>query len=278
MFRALLKIVDENSEREYTDHWGNECILGNMGSLYNVYSSTPDIQELESKVPFSDLWNRFYEETIKTPHRFFCFYHSCISYRPDEITEDAIKAKKNKVHSFFGDYADYNRAKELGEEDERFIRNDFSSLAWSVKYYIAKRFDLKMPIEVLQHLVGCLLEMDENELWLKLKRDPRYTYYSIDSVQFIKNVIIIDNLVNELYDRINEDFETNFRLLHALTEKIDYIIQVRLAAEGETIVEDTSFVERGYEEFDEKLRAVGADITKAAEGWEFEKSRLRIAE
>ncbi|MEE5990378.1 MAG: UDP-N-acetylglucosamine 1-carboxyvinyltransferase 2 [Firmicutes bacterium ADurb.Bin354] len=51
-----------------------------------------------------------------------------------------------------------------------------------------------------------------------------------------------------------------------------------LAAEGETIVEDTSFVERGYEEFDEKLRAVGADITKAAEGWEFEKSRLRIAE
>ncbi|MCR5210272.1 MAG: UDP-N-acetylglucosamine 1-carboxyvinyltransferase [Lachnospiraceae bacterium] len=51
-----------------------------------------------------------------------------------------------------------------------------------------------------------------------------------------------------------------------------------LAAEGETIVEDTSFVERGYEEFDEKLRSVGADITKAAEGWEFEKSRLRIAE
>ena len=66
--------------------------------------------------------------------------------------------------------------------------------------------------------------MNEDELWLKVKRDPRYTYHgSIDRVRFIKTVPIINNLVDDLYDRINEDFETNFRLLHALAVKIDFI-------------------------------------------------------
>ena len=221
MFRALLKIVDENSEKEYTDHWGDERILGNMGALYHVFLGMSDIQ---NKMPFSDLWNKFYEEVIKTPHRFYCFFHSWISYRTDEITDDARKTINDNLHSFFGDFADYNREKELGTEDDRFSKNDFSSLAWSVKFYIEKRFDLKMPIEVLQHLTGCLLEMNEDELWLKVKRDPRYTYHgSIDRVRFIKTVPILDNLVQDLYDRINEDFETNFRLLHTLAEKIDYI-------------------------------------------------------
>ena len=224
MFRALLKIVDENSEKEYTDNWGDERILGNMGSLYNIYPGMSDIQELESKMPFSGLWNKFYEEVIKTPQRFYCFFHSWISYRTDEITDDARKTINDNLHSFFGNFADYNREKELGTEDERFSKNDFSSLAWSVKFYIEKRFDLKMPIEVLQHLTGCLFEMNEDELWLKVKRDPRYTYHgSIDRVRFIKTVPILDNLVQDLYDRINEDFETNFRLLHTLAEKIDYI-------------------------------------------------------
>lgn len=221
MFRALLKIVDENSEKEYTDHWGDERILGNMGALYHVFLGMSDIQ---NKMPFSDLWNRFYEDTIKTPQRFYCFFHSWISYRTDEITDDARKTINDKLHSFFGDFADYNREKELGAEDERFSKNDFSYLISSVKFYIEERFDLKMPIEVLQHLAGCLLEMNEDELWLKVKRDPRYTYHgSIDRVRFIKTVPIINNLVDDLYDRINEDFETNFRLLHALAEKIDYI-------------------------------------------------------
>lgn len=221
MFRALLKIVDENSEKEYTDHWGDERILGNMGALYHVFLGMSDIQ---NKMPFSDLWNKYYEEVIKTPQRFYCFFHSWISYRTDEITDDARKTINDKLHSFFGDFADYNREKELGAEDERFSKNDFSYLISSVKYYIEKRFDLRMPIEVLQNFAGCLLEMNEDELWLKVKRDPRYTYHgSIDRVRFIKTVPIINNLVDDLYDRINEDFETNFRLLHALAEKIDYI-------------------------------------------------------
>jgi len=40
------------------------------------------------------------------------------------------------------------------------------------------------------------------------------------------------------------------------------LILAGLAAEGETIIHDAEIVERGYERFDERLRALGAEITK----------------
>ena len=49
-----------------------------------------------------------------------------------------------------------------------------------------------------------------------------------------------------------------------------------LAAEGETTVDDTSYVERGYEDFDGKLRKLGADIEKVSDGWSAERARLKL--
>src|SRR3989344_281638 len=40
------------------------------------------------------------------------------------------------------------------------------------------------------------------------------------------------------------------------------LILAGLAAEGETVIHDAEIVERGYERFDERLRALGAEITK----------------
>jgi UDP-N-acetylglucosamine 1-carboxyvinyltransferase len=35
-----------------------------------------------------------------------------------------------------------------------------------------------------------------------------------------------------------------------------------LAAEGETVVTDVKYIERGYDRLEEKLTALGADITR----------------
>ena len=49
-----------------------------------------------------------------------------------------------------------------------------------------------------------------------------------------------------------------------------------LAAEGITIVEDVLYIERGYEDFDLKLRGLGAEIEKASDEREIQKFRLRV--
>ena len=49
-----------------------------------------------------------------------------------------------------------------------------------------------------------------------------------------------------------------------------------LAAEGITVVDDIHFIERGYEHFDEKLRALGAEIEKVSSDREIQKFRLRV--
>ena len=49
-----------------------------------------------------------------------------------------------------------------------------------------------------------------------------------------------------------------------------------LAAEGITIVDDIYYIERGYENLDEKLRKLGAQIEKVASEKEIQKFRLKI--
>ena len=49
-----------------------------------------------------------------------------------------------------------------------------------------------------------------------------------------------------------------------------------LAAEGVTIVDDIVYIQRGYERFEEKLRALGAQIEKVSSEKEIQKFRLRV--
>ena len=55
------------------------------------------------------------------------------------------------------------------------------------------------------------------------------------------------------------------------------LVIAALAAEGETIVEDTRFVERGYEDFELKLKGLGARIEKVSTDRELQKARLKLA-
>lgn len=49
-----------------------------------------------------------------------------------------------------------------------------------------------------------------------------------------------------------------------------------LAAEGITIVDDIVYIQRGYENFEEKLRSLGAEIEKVSSEKEIQKFKLRV--
>ena len=48
------------------------------------------------------------------------------------------------------------------------------------------------------------------------------------------------------------------------------------AADGITVVDDIVYIQRGYENFEEKLRSLGAEIEKVSSEKEIQKFRLRV--
>ena len=49
-----------------------------------------------------------------------------------------------------------------------------------------------------------------------------------------------------------------------------------LAAEGFSTVEDIKYIERGYEDFPEKLQSLGAQIQKVESEKELQKFKLKV--
>ena len=223
MFRSLLKIIDDNAEREFTDQSGNERILGNMGSLiWGISKYTGKIEELDSHIFASELWQSFYEDIIKTPQRFFCYKYNHASFDANQLSENGIEAAKKNMRLLFGVMADYSLSTELGNQDGRVTNYLFNNLNNDIVYYIQKKYRLELPIEVLQHLVGYLaLVMPKEDLWLERRKSNGYYCYSVNSKYDFTSAYTIQNFIYELYSRINEDFDTNFRLLHLLSEKVD---------------------------------------------------------
>ena len=54
------------------------------------------------------------------------------------------------------------------------------------------------------------------------------------------------------------------------------LVIAALAAEGVTTIDDIVYIQRGYEQFDEKLRSLGAEIELIRDDKEARKFRLRI--
>lgn len=50
-----------------------------------------------------------------------------------------------------------------------------------------------------------------------------------------------------------------------------------LAAEGITVVDDIHYIQRGYEEFHEKLKGLGAEIEKVNDEKELQKFILKVS-
>ncbi len=54
------------------------------------------------------------------------------------------------------------------------------------------------------------------------------------------------------------------------------LVIAALAADGVTTIDDIVYIQRGYEDFEEKLRGLGADIQRVNDEKEAQKFRLRI--
>ena len=50
-----------------------------------------------------------------------------------------------------------------------------------------------------------------------------------------------------------------------------------LAADGFTVVDDIFYIERGYEDFDKKLRSLGGLIEKVSDEKDIQKFKLRVS-
>ncbi len=56
------------------------------------------------------------------------------------------------------------------------------------------------------------------------------------------------------------------------------LVIAAMVAEGETVIEDIKYIERGYEDFDKKLQGLGARIQKISSDRELKKFRFQIAQ
>ena len=55
------------------------------------------------------------------------------------------------------------------------------------------------------------------------------------------------------------------------------LVIAALAAEGMSVIDDIAFVERGYEDFDVKLRGLGAVIEKVEDEKDIRKFRMKVS-
>ena len=53
-------------------------------------------------------------------------------------------------------------------------------------------------------------------------------------------------------------------LIRTFIKKEPVLVIAALAADGQTVMDWIDYIERGYEDFDGKLRGIGADIVKEA--------------
>ena len=54
------------------------------------------------------------------------------------------------------------------------------------------------------------------------------------------------------------------------------LVLAGLAADGITVVDDIVYIQRGYENFEDKLRSLGAEIERVSNEKEIQKFRLRV--
>ena len=225
MYIALMKIVDENKEKEYTDDSGEERILGNMDSLFKQWRSYHvSAEELEKIIPCHELWDNYYKTVIRTPQRFFALL---LNTNGDPHADGLKKKAQNKLsdmlHLIFGDMSSYSRSKSLAKTDERLGGAEFSRMASDILFYLKKKFEPSVPMKVLQHIVGYTAKMiPEDTLWLSADKEKENNWYFLaEKLYCFCRTPLMQNMISEFRSRLNEDFNLNFRLSYELDKRID---------------------------------------------------------
>lgn len=220
MHLALMKLIDENSEMEFTDDLGEERVLGNFGTLYHRWVGKD--KKICEVVPCRELWAKFYRETIRTPQRYWALDLELTKDDPQNLTAESKQIYQKNQKMLFGDIADYNRYEELISKDKRFENSDFISMRRDILSCICSEFEIGVPQEVCQHMAAYLAkELPEEELWLDIQQEERrYSWMALEKKLCWRHFNLVSFLINRLTRDINKDFETNFRLMHELNLKI----------------------------------------------------------
>lgn len=221
MYKALIDLIIENAELEYKDASGEEHLLGDCSSGFFSTAHYDTRQKVHERFPFPELWEKFYNETVKTPQRFWCMY--IVNKKSlNKLDEKSEKIFKRNEKLFFGELSEFDYEKELAAVSENRIDtstysfNQTVSIVFSV---IISLFDLKMPLEVAQNAAGYIAEnFTEDEIWLK-KKEKEYSWGDKKIAYICRGMFEV--VYNRLQEGINEDFEKNFNILHALAVKSD---------------------------------------------------------
>ena len=110
---------------------------------------------------------------------------------------------------------------------------------------------------------------------------------TIDNAAKEPHVVDLANFLNSMGANIK--VESNIAIINGVTRYTGArvnapdlragaaLVIAGLVAEGITVIDDIYFIERGYEEFDQKLRGIGAQIEKVSDEKEIQKFILKVS-
>lgn len=217
MYLELKKLINENAGLEYKNCDQKECILGNMGSFldFHIDEMIKNGKKLEIDNQLAHLWDKFYDEVIKSPKRLFCFdFCGVIVSKDDPVKQGNYDNELRKAMRYaFGELGEYDAAKEL--EKENIMSYEFRKMKSDVVKYLIIRNGFSIPLDVLQNLVGYLaLNVVKKDLLIEGIRDT-YRIVCDGSNSYKMHVFI-----SELDEKLDDDFEVNFYLLRTLYKKV----------------------------------------------------------
>ena len=223
IYIAFLKLIDDNANLEFKDASGEEHLLGTFsGTFIQPYWTYRNVDKdtLYEKIPCHELWAGFYRDTIKTPQRFWATYLRRMDARNGEFTKAAGESLGRLMDGIFGKNINSEVQKRLEDRDERFGDRYLGYMFRAALESIASECKLELPMEIIQQVVGFFAkEVPYDELWMERVKSKSDTWngkkYNI--LQFT----LPEYFIEQIRERMNDDFEVNFRLLHELAVKND---------------------------------------------------------
>ncbi len=219
MEQDLMSLIDKNANLEFTGYNGEERLLGNFGSLPHKWSSVKEEREKQTiweVIPFHELWENYYLESIKTPQRFwslYLFHHRDILYKLSKKSQNHYDKTQRVI---FGTISDFDYDKELGAKDKRFLENSFAQTRLCVYECILSKFEPEIPLEAVQNCVLYFARCLPMEAHILMPdTDSNQSYWYNQPTGYLTRQLPI-RMIDMLKVNIHKDFDKNFRILHEL--------------------------------------------------------------
>ena len=221
IYTAFLKLIDDNADLEFKDVSGEEHLLGTFsGSFVQPYWTYRSVarDKLYEKIPCHELWAGFYRDTIRTPQRFWALYIGRRDSRGGSFTQAAEEAVNRIMDGIFGKMKIPEVIKRLESRDERFGNRYFNYILTAALESIASECRLTLPMAIIQQVVGSFAkDVPYDALWIDRVKGKNDSWNG--SKYNILRFGLPEYFIEQMEERMGEDFNVNFRLLHELAVK-----------------------------------------------------------